>query len=98
MAFTMSTWADYVDGTTGVDRNDVKIVDTSGGAEVVTLPSDVKIGFKFYLVHNGINANTVTIAAAAGETLVGDTATAADNDVLLVIRSGATEWTGALIT
>ncbi len=95
MAFTLSTYGNYVAGTTGIGNGDHYTVSTAS-AETVTLPVDTPLGYKFTLSQNG--ANAITIAAGSGETLVGDTTTAADNDVLYVFRSGETEWTGANLT
>ena len=96
MAVTLSWKGDMVAGTTVVGNNEVVQIDTTA-AQAVTLPSgSVPVGYKFWLVQDG--ANAITIAADTGETLVGDSVTAADNTVLMVIRSGATQWTGADLT
>lgn len=95
MAVTLSTPGTHVAGNTCVFKDFVTPIDTTA-AQTVTLPdcTDLPIGYQFWLSQNG--ANAVTIAAPTGNTLVGDTATVADNDVIRVFKSGATEWTGNL--
>jgi hypothetical protein len=70
------------------------LVALATGTNTYTLPVGAPLYYHFWIVANGASAQT--IAAGTGETLVGDTATGADNDVIHVFRSGATEWTGSL--
>lgn len=68
-----------------------------GAADTLTLPLNAEVGFSFPVVASA--AAIVTIAAPAGETLVGNTDTAAAvGSGLHVIKSAATVWTGAFIT
>lgn len=91
MAITLSTSGAFVSGTTAVDNDGVVRVDTSGGAETVTLPAGAYNGFKFSLVRDG--ASSVVVSAASGETLNGANILSTDLDRIEFVKVGG-EWVG----
>lgn len=68
-----------------------------GAADTLQLPLQCEIGFSFPVVASA--AAVVTLAAQSGETLVGDTNTAAAiGSSVLAVKTAATVWTGVFIT
>lgn len=68
-----------------------------GAADTLQLPLNADIGYSFPVIASA--AAIVTIAAQSGETLEGDTATAAAvGSGILATKRTATVWTGAFLT
>ncbi len=62
-----------------------------GAADTLTLPLSVETGFQFNVVASA--AAAVTVAAGSGETVAGDTVTAAAaGSWLHLTKTGATTW------
>lgn len=92
MAVTLTTYGNFVAGTTPVAEGGVAVIDSSGGSQVTTLPaaSGVPVGYSFTVVRSG--ANAVTIAGAGSDTASGDTTLGTDGDVVQVMKVASTTW------
>lgn len=90
---TLSTYANYVAGTTGVGRGDV-LTRAGGDTDTVILPVDAPVGFSFFVGQEG--AGTVTIDVGAGGTVTGNTSLAADNTYVMVVKVSTTDWNAAI--
>jgi len=85
-----------------VDAGTAKLVEygrdvVHGAADTLQLPLNVETGFNFNVVASA--AAIVTIAAQSGETLTGDSATAAAiGSGIHCVKTGATTWVGSFLT
>ncbi|HJQ58120.1 MAG TPA: hypothetical protein VJ890_14530 [Vineibacter sp.] len=78
------------------DEGAVILVDTSGGAVTITLPTIASVGdFKLGVAKTTADASAVTIARAGSDTINGATSlalTAQHETATLVAKGGATSW------
>lgn len=82
-------------GTSKLVQNDQDVL--HGAADTLTLPLSVPVGYQFNVIASA--AAVVTIAAPAGDTLTGNTDTAAAiGSGLHVVKNGATTWIGSFLT
>lgn len=82
-------------GTAKYVQNDLPLA--HGAADTLQLPLQCEIGFSFPVFASA--AAIVTLAAQSGETLVGETTTAAAvGSGILAVKTGATQWTGVYLT
>lgn len=92
MAVTLTTFGNYVEDTTPVAELGSAVIDSSGGAQEVTLPaaSGVPVGYSFRVVRSG--ASAVTLVGAGSDTVSGDTTLGTNGDVVTVLKVAATTW------
>lgn len=90
MAVTLSMYGTYTTGTQVLPNQGFATIDTSGGAQVTTLPANAPAGFWGWIVRAG--ANNVTLAAPAGDSLTGADLIGTDGGKVQVIKRTATVW------
>ncbi len=90
-AVTLSTQGFFVNGTVGVAFGDYYIV-TPTTVDTYTLPATAPIGFRSTILNT--TANVITLAAPAGQTISGVTATTTANTKVIFVKTSATTWVG----
>lgn len=86
----------------GVTAGTSKLVENGkpvihGAADTLQLPLNCEIGYSFPVVASA--AAVVTVAAQSGETVTGNTDTAAAiGSGLLLVKNTATNWVGSFLT
>lgn len=90
---TLSTFGNYVGGTTGFA--DGEVIAASGvTTDTVVFPLLAPVGYKAFVRQDG--AGTVTLSAAAGATIAGNTSLAVAETLAIVTKRSSTVWTSAI--
>lgn len=90
---TLSTQGNFVSGTTGMYDGQT-LVRVGSDTDTVVFPLAAPVGFKVWVNQDG--AGTVTLSAASGATIVGNTSLATDNHTVMVFKNTTTEWVAAV--